>query len=317
MKFENIAVFGISSEQQLLGILNIDKTDLLQALVIQYRIYFKNGKLIEAPNPFLKNIQHKINNIVSQIELPCYYQACVGRNNISNAKCHVNRLESINLDIAHYFPNTKAKYIEAFFKTKLNITGQALNILMQLTTYNGHLPTGAPTSPGLAFWAHHEIFNRIYNKMKKNGIYMTQFVDDISLSSKSHIGGWVVKFCKAALKRHCLWIKTPKLKRFGYKGAWITGVRINQAGKLLVPFKHDKAVVDMLKEKPVSNMNEAELQKLLSKIGYIQQISPQRFIATKRKARMRYKEINKRKYFYKQMVRILDIYIKRQSYAIF
>ena len=313
MRFKNLQLYSLATESELLKALDINKELLNEALTAPYKRRRINNRLLEIPNCSLKLIQYKINNILNQLEFPQYYQACKGRNSILNAKKHTNRMETINLDIANYFPNTKNKYVEIFFKTKLKITGAALNLLMLLTTFNGHLPTGAPTSCNLAFWAHFEIFNRIYNKMKKNNICMTLFVDDMSISAKSHIGGWVVKFCREALKKHCLWIKTSKIKHFGYKGTWVTGVKINQAGKLLVPFKQDKAVIDMLKEKDIVNMNESEIQKLLGKIGYIQQIAPKRFIATKKKAQKRYKEINQLKHYYKQIVTILNIYLHNQS----
>lgn len=164
---------------------------------------------------------------------------------------------------------------------------------MSLTTYNNHLPTGAPTSTILGFLAFQPMFNKIYRKMRNNSISMTVYVDDITLSSNKHIGNWVIPYCKQVIKEYGLWLKNSKIKRFSYKQSWVTGIGINQAGKKLVPFRIDYSVVKMLREKDIEKMNLLELQKLLGKIGYIQQIAPDRFVVTKQNVRKRLKEVMK------------------------
>ena len=56
-------------------------------------------------------------------------------------------------------------YVEEFFKNKLKISGKALKAVIKMTTCYGHISTGAPTSPMLAFLTHEGIFNRIHRKM--------------------------------------------------------------------------------------------------------------------------------------------------------
>lgn len=298
MKYEQSKLYALRTKNEILTLCNIDEEFYSEAISRPYNTYIRiaNGKkrLIEEPNEKLKLILQNLLLILQELDCPEYCQSgWKGLNNIKNAENHQCRLETVNFDISHFFPNTNAKYVEKFFREKFRITGEVLEILLTLTTYNGHLPTGAPTSTILAFLSHKSVFDRIYRKMKQNSIKMTVYVDDITLSSSKHIGNWVIKYCNNAVKSHCLWLKKAKIKRFGYKYSWITGVRINQAGKMLVPFHMDYAVVKMLRDKDVEKMSLEEVQKLLGKIGYIQQIIPNRFATTKQKARKRLKEVVK------------------------
>lgn len=288
---------GISKQSDLLRLCDIDKEIFKKALTELYNCYYKKTKtgknrLVEQPNDYLKEILRRINNVFQELKCSDYcYCGWKGLNNIKNAEAHAKNQNIITLDISAFFPNTKAEYVENFFAEKLGISGEALSTLVNLTTFNGHLPTGAPTSTILSCLVHQDIFDDIKAKMAENSIKMTVYVDDITLSSHKHIGNWAITYCKNAVKKHGLWIKTSKIKRFGYKNAWITGVRLNQAGQKCVPYALDFAVIKILKEKAIEEMTERDVQKLLGKIGYIQQISPDKFETTKRKLIKRLKEV--------------------------
>ena len=129
--------------------------------------------------------------------------------------------------------------------------------------------------------------------MAQNSIKMTLYVDDITLSSDNYIGNWAIKYCQNTIKKHGLWLKASKIKRFGYKKACITGVWFNQAKQKSVPHKLDFAFIKKLREKPISEMTEKDTRKLIGKIGYIQKIEPNKYQATKRKLIKRLKEVIK------------------------
>lgn len=296
MKNNQLKLYGLCTKMDVLMLCNISEEYYLQAIKNSYNTYPKyiKGKkrLIEEPNNDLRLIQKKLLNFLQELDCPAYCQSnWKGKSNIKNAEKHTKRLDTVTLDIAHFYLNTKIKYVEQFMSEKLNITGEALETIISLTTYDGHVPTGGVTSPILAFFAHQPIFNKIYRKMRNNGITMTLYVDDITLSSEKHMSNWVIPYCKQAVKIHGLWLKRKKIKRFGYKFSWITGVRINQAGEMLVPFDKDYEIIKLLKEKPIKVMSLTELRKLIAKIGYIRQISPNRFTVTKLKLIKRLKEV--------------------------
>lgn len=252
---------------------------------IRYIFNKEKNKLrkLEISNDTLKEkFQKPITLILQkQIERPPYCMSgWKGTNNILNSVIHAGKRFTITLDIVHYFPNSKAEYVEKFWKNQ-GFYGEDLHRLVNLTTFESHLPTGAPTSNILAALIHKPLFDAIYKKMQEQGIAFTTYVDDITLSSNNHIPNGIIKYIGSVLKTHGLRLKASKIKRFGYKGAFITGVKTTQSGKLKMPFRQGHKVIKMLNAKSIEKMNEEELRKLIGKIGYIQQINPDGTIKSK------------------------------------
>lgn len=279
------------------------KECLLKAFDNPYTTYTiaKNGKRrkLEAPNKTLKDIQKGLNGMFQErFPCPAYcFSGWKGKNNIKNAQMHVGKREVITADISHFFPNSKEDYVKQFYE-ELGVYGKDLELLLKLTTFKGHLPTGAPTSVTLSTLIHKKLFDTIYNNMQQHGIDFSLYVDDMTLSSNKHIPSNVIPYIKNVLAAHSLHLKSTKIKRFGYKGAHITGIRTTQAGKLQMPYKKGHEIIQMLQEIPVEQMWEPDLSTLIGKINYMQQIYPKDsknkpFQATKRKAYKRKNEILK------------------------
>lgn len=231
---------------------------------------------IEIPNEIrCKYIQKPLAKLLQDsFERPVYCMGVwQGTNNIQNALIHVGKKFTITLDLVQFFSKTQSKYVKSFWQT-MGFHGEDLERLMNLTTYEGHLPTGAPTSNILAALIHKPLFDVIYKKMQKQGIEFTSYVDDLTYSSDNHIPSGVIKYTASVLNTHGLRLNTKKIKRFGYKGAFITGIKTTQSGKLEMPYRQGYKVIKMLKAKSIDEMNVEELQKLIGKIGYIQQINP-------------------------------------------
>lgn len=286
-------------KNDLLNILGFSYEDCKKAIQESYKKYprFKNGKTrwIESPNELLKNIQKKLlEYLQKKLTCPPYCMAGFkGQNNIENAKRHRFKREVITTDISHFFPNTKEKYIRKFFKEEFGATAEVLELLVQLTTYNGYLPTGAPTSTLLATFVHKEVLDKIYEKTLEYGADMSSYVDDITISTKGHIGNWIIKYIQNTLKTHGLHIKMAKTKRYGYKYAVVTGVHISQSGKMSAPFSIGHSVIKALKLKSITEMNELELASIIAKISYIQQFTQKVMNVTKIRAIKQLKQLNK------------------------
>ena len=292
-----------SSLNTVKGLLNMleckEISEIIQAIEKGYERYrkFKNGKFrwIEAPNDNLKILQQKLLEYLQKcLKCPPYCMAGFkGQNNIKNADKHKCKREVITMDIAHYFPNTKEKYIRKLFAEVYGAKGEVLELLVELTTYKGYLPTGAPTSTLLVCFAHKEIFDDIYEKMKELDVDMTVYVDDITLSTHKHIGNWVIKYVKNSIKTHGLYLKKSKIKRYGYKYAVVTGVHISQSGKMSAPFDTGHGVVYDLTEKELSEMTLKELRGIIARISYMQQFTPKTMAKTKNNAIKQLKKIQK------------------------
>lgn len=286
---KQLDLFGISTLSELAEILDFPVKSLIEASQKGYRSYYVQGKskkrLIEEPNIFLKLILKELKEILFEMfDCPEYNKCWLSGNNYINAQAHTGQHAYVTTDISSFFTNSKTRYVRNFFKDKLKISGEALDILVQMCTYKGHIPTGAPTSSVLAFLSHKNLFDEIAQYMKERDITFTLYVDDITLSAKHGITGEEIKFIKSVLKRHKLEIKPEKTKFYSFKKAMITGFYLAQGGKISVPDSVGHKVVSLLREKNLGDMSKKELRRLIGLINYCQTADKHSFSATKRNA---------------------------------
>ncbi len=296
---KQVNLCGISTLSELAEILDFPIRSLIEATQKGYRSYYVQGKskkrLIEEPNIFLKLILKELKEILFEMfDCPEYNKCWAGGNNYRNAQAHARQHVYVTTDISSFFTNSKTCYVRKFFKDKLNISGEALDMLVQMCTYRGHIPTGAPTSSILAFLSHKDLFDEIAQHMDKKGLTFTLYVDDITLSAKHGITGDEIKFIKSVLKRHKLEIKPEKTKFFSYKKAMITGFYLTQGGKISVPDSVGYKVVSLLREKQLEEMSKKELRSLIGLINYCQTADKRSFSATKRNAIRALKKLDKK-----------------------
>lgn len=296
---KQINLYGISTLQELAEILDFPIKSLIEVTQKGYRGYYVQGKtkkrLIEEPNILLKLILKELKETLFEMfYCPEYNKCWSGGNNYLNAQAHVGQHAYVTTDISSFFTNSKASYVRKFFKDKLKISGEALDLLVQMCTYKGHIPTGAPTSSILAFLSHKDLFDEIAEYMNKRDITFTLYVDDITLSAKHGITGEAIKLIKSVLKRHKLEIKPEKTKFYSYKKAMITGFYLTQDGKISVPDSVGHKVVSLLREKPLEDMNKKELRRVIGLINYCQTADKRSFSATQRNAIRALKKLDKK-----------------------
>ena len=305
---KQLNLYGISTLPELAEILDSPVRSLIDASQKGYRSYYVQGKtkkrLIEEPNAILKLLLKTLKEILfDTFDCPEYNMCWVGGNNYINAQAHVGQHAYATTDISSFFTNSKSCYVRKFFRNKLNITGEALEILVQMCTFRGHIPTGAPTSSILAFLAHKDLFDEIAEYMCKRDITFTLYVDDITLSAMHGITREEIKFIKSVLKRHKLEIKPEKTKFFSYKKAMITGFYLNQGGKVSVPDSVGYKIVSLLRVKTLEEMSKKELRRLIGLINYCQTADKRSFSATKRNAIKSLKKLDKKEKGVKQCKR--------------
>ncbi|KMS51787.1 hypothetical protein V473_22935 [Sphingobium cupriresistens LL01] len=113
-------------------------------------------------------------------------------------------------------------------------------ILGDLCTFEGHLPTGSPLSPILAYYSYHDMWAEIAAFCTAKGYTLTVYVDDVTISgAKVPVADvWHVRrmIHRTGLRYH-------KLKHYVDRPAEITGVVVRD-GKVVVPnrqrLKHRK-----------------------------------------------------------------------------
>lgn len=195
----------------LLGISDIDKFEKLisdgveKAYYIKPPIEKKSGghRIVYAPNRMLKSILRKINNkIFSQINFPDYLYGSIPdkenpRDYILCAQQHCKSKILVKMDIENFFPTMKSKFVYQIFKELFRFSDEVSNILTTLTTYEGFVPQGAPTSTYLANLYFYDCEPSKVSYLRNLGFRYTRLIDDITISRLNKDGDW--KFVESVI----------------------------------------------------------------------------------------------------------------------
>mgnify|MGYP000069444926 FL=1 len=137
----------------------------------------------------LKAIHKQLKNrIFSRVFFPDYLQGSLkDRDYVSNADLHKNKQILICEDVKKFFPSVSATFVEDVWQGFFGFSCEVASVLTRLTTKDGALPQGAITSSFLAnlvMWRHEPLLQA---KLASMGITYSRYVDDMSMSSKSHL----------------------------------------------------------------------------------------------------------------------------------
>lgn len=277
---ENSPLYALSSRKKLLGLFYVSNYKKLESLTSDesnykvYNIQNKNNskkRKIEEPKEVLKNFHKRFNNLLQRIEVPEFVKA--GRKGscyVDNGKAHIDGKYFYCSDIEKFFPSSRKKNVFQFLIFDLKMECDIARLLTNILTYDNHLPTGAPSSQLLTYWAYRKTFNDIQEKALSLGITMTLFVDDLTFSSSKPIPKEFKVYVISRLKSEGLTInksKTKSYKKNQYKKT--TGTVISPENKLLVPNKLQHKI---FKLKNKDNKNSKEIMSLKGMLYSARQI---------------------------------------------
>ena len=145
----------------------------------------KNGgkRLINNPSHDLKNIQRKINRkILQRVPLPYFFHgSVVGRSPKTNAINHIGKPFLLTLDIKNFYPNIHHSKVYRIF-LDIGCANDIAQILTRLTTFNGALAQGFPTSSSLANLALINIASRLDGIKQQHQLDISIYQDDLAIS---------------------------------------------------------------------------------------------------------------------------------------
>lgn len=137
----------------------------------------KNGKgtrPVENPCDTLKRVQSKLNKLLSRIITNDYLMSGKKHTSyISNAKYHAENPYVFCFDLKSFFQKASRKYICSAFINEFKMSPDIAWLLTDLVSIpneegtDGYIPTGAPTSQNVIFWAYKKTFDRIFSLTKK------------------------------------------------------------------------------------------------------------------------------------------------------
>lgn len=232
-------LYRLTSPRRLAAVLGLEEATL-RAMAVgpdryrQFSIEKKSGgsRPVEDPVAPLKRVQGRIAKMLARIEPPAFLFCPVkGRCYVSNAARHREARVVHCLDIKKFFPSTPRVRVIWFFQTVMGCHGHVAGLLGDLCTFEGHLPTGSPLSPILAYYSYQDMWAEIAAFCAARGYTLTVYVDDVTISGdKVPIADvWQVRrmIHRRGLRYH-------KLKHYVDQPAEITGVIVRD-GRVVVP----------------------------------------------------------------------------------
>jgi RNA-directed DNA polymerase len=149
---------------------------------------------------------------------------------VSNAKQHIGKAFLLNLDLKDFFPSISAKRIkqQLFNESKLFANEAVVNAITLLCTYQGYLPTGAPTSPVISNFICLQLDKSLMAFCAERNITYTRYADDLSFSSDNYFTDDCINDLKKLIEQYHFKINEKKFRINSSKSKQtVTGLVVN------------------------------------------------------------------------------------------
>lgn len=290
-------LYMVRSKKKLAEKLNLPSSEALTALTrleVPYRKFEIEGKSkprpVQMPSRPLYPVHVRIFKLLRRFELPDYLHSGVkGRSYITNAKAHLGTKKTYTVDIKKFYPSVSRSKVYAFFRDTMKCSEDVAGILANISTCDGHIPTGSSLSQLLAYLACKNMFDELHAASGKAGIVMSCYVDDLSFSGDSVTRAWIYGTIKPIISKYGL--KSHKDKFFGPgQPKEITGVIVD-GNAIKVCNRHHKSIYELLQKVPITddievlNMVYDELIGKLSSAAQIEARFKAKRLATRKERR--------------------------------
>lgn len=224
---------SINSVRALCGLLRIDQRRL-QLLAkkppyTSFTVPKKDGgeRIIEAPGPELKRVLGYLNRYLQSAYFFEKSSAAYGfiagvkndddrRNVVTNARKHIGKKYLLNMDLTDFFHAvTKEKVARIFAANPFHFKRDLHELLTDLTTYQGRLPMGTPTSPVLSNFACRDLDDQLQQISADLGWVYTRYADDMSFSSNAPIDANAIDLIRTTIRKDGFEVNERKKKLFG------------------------------------------------------------------------------------------------------
>ena len=266
-----------------LGIPIIQLRRLAENIDVHYRewetIDPKKDKVrkLKVPDKKLKFVQRRIlRRILENYELPDAAQGGVkGKSPKTNAAQHCGKPLVVSMDIRNFYPSVSHHQVAKVFQREFGCGRDTTWLLTRLTTIDGQLPQGAPTSTAIAnIVLATAVDRRSENIASEQSVAVTRFVDDFAFSgtkAKSLINSTARSVSGLGLR---VWRAPKKLKIMpASKRQIVTGLTVNSPDAPSVPrYKRDriKAAIHQLPHLPPAEVHKA-IQSINGRLNHLEQ----------------------------------------------
>lgn len=288
MDYSKSLLYKIKRKRDLNNIIKL-KTKNKNNFNLQYTPYIEKEpkrRLIEAPKPYLKEVQRRIKRQLDYIEFPSnVFSGIKGRSYIDNAYFHIESNYFLKMDLSKFFPNTSREKIFKFYSEKMEVPNDIAAILTDLSSvditnimsddvkkfiedkgikHTNHLPSGSPISSILSYLANIDMFNELEKLAKKYNCIVSFYVDDITFSSKKKISRQLLTKAEKIITKYGQIVNKDKTKTYmtnDYKK--ITGCVIKN-NQLFIPNKTRYKIARLLKQ---DDYTDKEINSILGLIN--------------------------------------------------
>ncbi|RME27953.1 MAG: RNA-directed DNA polymerase [Deltaproteobacteria bacterium] len=146
----------------------------------------RNGgrRRIAEPSRELKQLQRVIlRRLLSRLKAhPAAHGFEKGRSAVTHSANHCGKKLIVVLDIEDFFRNTTERRVRDYFRS-IGWNEKASELLTRLTTFEGGLPQGAPTSPRLSNLVNYTMDLRLSRFCDMRSITYSRYADDLCFST--------------------------------------------------------------------------------------------------------------------------------------
>lgn len=242
----------------------------------QWEKRFPNGKTRPMVKVFgrLREILDRMTHLLQHVELPPYIHGGVpGSSPRSNAKPHLNKPMVLCTDLQKHFPSVSPKQVYEMFCRQQQCAPDVARVLTRLTTLNGALPQGSPTSIAVSNLVTLNLSKRLHRFAKVRGADCTQYVDDYAFSGEIKLARYENKIAQIVTQEGFTTNPDKTELTSANKEQVVTGVRVNGQHPDVpsVKIKKVRKRIAELEKRLESGQGIADrdLRSLEGKIGWI------------------------------------------------
>jgi RNA-directed DNA polymerase len=153
----------------------------------EFKIPKKSGghRIIRAPSAQLAHLQTKISELLSRVYTPRVVVTAfrAGHSIKDNAARHVRKSFVFNLDLKDFFSSITFHRVRGLLQAKpYSFSYETATVIAHLTTYDGVLPQGAPSSPIISNMICSKMDGEILRLSKSCRATYTRYADDLTFS---------------------------------------------------------------------------------------------------------------------------------------
>ena len=151
-------------------------------------------------------------------------------NIVENARNHVGKKHILNIDLKDFFPGILAKRVkELFTSSTFDFNDEIATALALLTTFNGKLPIGSPTSPVISNFICLQLDKELIQFSNENNVTYSRYADDLTFSSDDTISYELVDRLIKLIGKNDFQINNQKLHLVASnRKQTVTGITVNE-----------------------------------------------------------------------------------------